>query len=111
MIENIHGHDIHGVGIDPKTRCAHYPTGLDIIAIKFRCCGHWFPCFECHTETARHQARVWPRNERNTKAILCGACGRQLSITEYFESSSACPSCGAQFNPGCQNHYHLYFEL
>ena len=107
----IYGEAINGVDVDPQTRCGHYHTDLDIIAIKFKCCGWWFPCFECHAETAGHEASVWPIGERDTHAILCGNCGHQFTINEYFDSNSICPSCDSKFNPGCENHYYLYFKL
>ena len=107
----IYGEAINGVDVDPQTRCAHYHSVLDIIAIKFKCCERWFPCFECHGETAGHEARVWPMDERDTHAILCGNCGHQFTINEYFDSNSICPSCDSKFNPGCENHYYLYFKL
>ena len=104
------GEEILGVGIDEQTRCAHYNSELDIIAIKFKCCGRWYPCFECHTAIAEHEPAVWPVNQFDEKAILCGACGNQLTINEYLNCGSICPSCERSFNPGCANHYHLYFE-
>ena len=109
-MRTIHGEAIYGVDIDPQTRCAHYHSSLDIIAIKFKCCGRWFPCYECHAETTDHPALVWPVDERDMKAILCGNCGHQLTIAEYFGSESMCNSCRAHFNPGCEDHYDLYFE-
>ena len=111
MTITVHGEKVTGVRVDAETRCAHYHTDLDIIAIKFKCCKRWFPCLECHTEAAGHAADVWPVNERDTEAILCGNCGHQLTINEYFASGSSCSACNAQFNPDCKNHYHLYFEL
>jgi len=105
----IQGEFVHGVDVDPQTRCAHYHSELDIIAIRFKCCDRWFPCYECHSEIADHEAKVWPTNERDAAAILCGACGSQLSIDEYFACDSTCPSCDSKFNPGCAKHYHLYF--
>jgi uncharacterized CHY-type Zn-finger protein len=104
-----HGEEIHGVGVDLQTRCAHWRSELDIIAIKFKCCGEWFPCYQCHSAEADHPAAVWPIEERGEKAVLCGACGHQLSIQEYFDCGASCPECAARFNPGCANHYHLYF--
>ncbi len=104
----IHGKPVYGLDIDPETRCAHWHGGLDIIAIKFKCCGEWFPCFECHSAVAGHEAKVWPVEERNAEAILCGSCGRRLSISEYFDCGSDCPACKKPFNPGCANQYHLY---
>lgn len=107
----IHGETIQGVNIDPQTRCLHYDTVFDIVAIKFKCCGDWFPCFECHASEADHPTLVWPKDERDMKAVLCGACGHQLTIAEYFDCGSICPKCESRFNPGCLNHYHLYFFL
>ena len=106
----MHGENIYGLKIDGETRCVHWHTDLDIIAIKFKCCGRWFPCFACHAAVADHEAKTWAEDERNAKAVLCGKCGYQLGIAEYFECDSTCPGCGSRFNPGCANHYHLYFE-
>src|ERR1035437_3751720 len=105
----VHGEDIYGVEVDAQTRCAHYHGDPDIIAIKFKCCGRWFPCYECHSEIADHVAEVWPKGQSDAKAVLCGACGHQLSIREYLTCNSTCPGCESRFNPGCARHYHLYF--
>jgi len=99
-----------GVEVDPYTRCRHYHSDLDIIAIKFKCCCGWYPCFECHAAVADHDPEVWPASEYNKEAILCGNCGHQLTIREYLDCGSTCPLCGSKFNPGCANHYDLYFE-
>ena len=109
MKRMINGEEVQGVDIDAETRCAHWNTNLDIIAIKFKCCGEWFPCFECHSAIADHKASVWPKDEREAKAVLCGACGHKLTIAKYFECGSICPKCENRFNPGCAKHYHLYF--
>jgi uncharacterized CHY-type Zn-finger protein len=106
----VHGIEVFGVDVDAETRCAHWNSELDIIAIKFKCCGRWYPCFECHRTVADHPAEVWPVSEREAKAILCGACGQKLSTEEYLACNSMCPACGSGFNPGCAKHYHLYFE-
>ena len=111
MIRLIHNDEIRGVGIDRETRCTHWHSELDIIAIKFKCCGRWFPCFDCHTAVADHEPQGWAAEERNEPAILCGVCGLQLSISDYFGCDSICPGCGSSFNPGCANHYNLYFEI
>ncbi|MGQ0541717.1 MAG: CHY zinc finger protein [Blastocatellia bacterium] len=110
MPELIHGEKVYGVEVEERTRCAHWKSDLDIIAIKFKCCGLLYPCFECHLAVADHAAEVWPTGERNAKAILCGACGSQLTITEYLDCNSRCPNCAGEFNPGCAKHYNLYFE-
>lgn len=106
----IHGENVLGADIDPQTRCLHYHGDLDVIAIKFKCCDQWYPCYECHAAVADHAPGVWPKSEFNKVAILCGACGHQLTTSEYLNCGSACPACSAKFNPGCANHYHLYFE-
>lgn len=106
----IHDLEVIGVDVDEQTRCAHYHSERDIVAIKFRCCGKWFPCFECHQAVAGHAAIRWPEAEFATRAILCGGCGHQLTIREYLDSASVCPRCARQFNPGCSRHQHLYFE-
>ena len=108
MVE-IHGEEVYGMDIDLQSRCAHYHSDLDIIAIKFKCCERWFPCYECHNEIAGHEPKVWPADARDALAVLCGTCGRQLSIAKYLACDSTCPGCGSKFNPGCANHYHLYF--
>jgi uncharacterized CHY-type Zn-finger protein len=108
---NIHGVEVKGVGLDNETRCAHYFTPVDIIAIKFPCCNTYFPCYSCHEETADHSAAVWKKGDMDEKAILCGSCGLELTIRQYLNSGSLCPKCGHPFNPRCSSHYHLYFEL
>ncbi|CAN5152354.1 CHY zinc finger protein [soil metagenome] len=106
----VHSVEIIGTDVDAQTRCAHYNSEIDIIAIKFKCCGKWFPCFKCHAGHTNHSAEVWSVEESDTLAILCGICGYQLAISEYFKCASVCPKCFSNFNPGCANHYHLYFE-
>jgi uncharacterized CHY-type Zn-finger protein len=34
-----------------------------------------------------------------------------LSIGQYLNCQAVCPACGAGFNPRCELHYHLYFEI
>jgi uncharacterized CHY-type Zn-finger protein len=106
----IHDVEVRGTNVDRQTRCEHYHSAFDIIAIKFKCCGEWFPCFECHRENAAHPAQVWTTDDFDTKAILCGICGYQLAVNEYLKCDSVCPKCRSLFNPGCAKHYHLYFE-
>ena len=101
---------VKGVDLDPQTRCAHWRSPLDIIAIRMRCCRTYYACRECHDELADHAAMVWPAAEWDQPAVLCGACGTQLSVRDYLACDNRCPACAAPFNPGCANHYHLYFE-
>lgn len=101
----------HGVGVNERTQCAHYHSERDLIAIKFKCCGAFYACIQCHNETVGHAPVVWSKAERDTEAILCGNCHHTLSIAEYFACDNACPRCQAAFNPSCANHYDLYFEM
>ncbi|GAA0500719.1 CHY zinc finger protein [Salinibacillus aidingensis] len=106
----IHGHAVEGKVRDNKTRCEHYHGRRDIIAIKFKCCQTYYPCYKCHQEKTNHPVSVWKKDEFAEKAILCGACGYELTIHEYLHSQSICPNCKASFNPNCKYHYPLYFE-
>jgi len=107
---SINGINVYGKTVDNQTRCQHWHSDLDVIAIKFKCCEKYYPCFSCHQEEADHEPEVWSKAEYDTKAILCGVCGSELTITEYQASGNTCPNCTAAFNPGCSKHYHLYFE-
>ena len=101
---------VKGSTIDNETRCTHYHSDLDIIAIKFKCCGEYYPCYSCHEEATTHTAETWKKEAFDTPAILCGVCKNELTINEYLYSDSKCPFCEAPFNPKCSNHYHLYFD-
>jgi len=101
---------VHGHTVDNETRCVHYQSQTDIIAIKFYCCQTYFPCYQCHDKQEKHPRQVWPKALFDQKAILCGVCKHELTIDEYLNCSSICPNCRSNFNPGCQLHYHLYFE-
>jgi uncharacterized CHY-type Zn-finger protein len=101
--------DVRGVDLDAHTRCAHYRTALDVIAIRMKCCGIYYACKECHEALAGHPIEVWPQAEWNQPAVLCGVCGEQMTIGEYMASGYKCPHCGALFNPGCRKHYEFYF--
>jgi uncharacterized CHY-type Zn-finger protein len=102
---------VRGLEVDHQTRCAHYHSALDIVAIKMKCCGAFFACKDCHAALAGHPIELWPREEWNHRAILCGACNAQLTIREYLDCKSRCPECGAGFNPACRNHYQFYFAV
>ncbi len=101
---------VSGVELDPNTRCLHYHSQIDVIAIKMRCCEAYYACIDCHAALAGHSAQVWRREEWDFKAVLCGVCDTEMSVNEYMESGDRCPNCTAPFNPGCRKHYHLYFE-
>lgn len=96
--------------IDDHTRCKHYHSEFDRIAIKFYCCQSYFPCYYCHKEYGCGNEAVWPLKKFNEKAILCGSCKKELTIIEYQNSHHQCPFCQAKFNEGCLAHEQLYFE-
>jgi uncharacterized CHY-type Zn-finger protein len=101
---------VRGINLAAHTRCLHYHSASDIVAIKMKCCGIYYACNDCHTALAGHAIAVWPRAEWDQQAVLCGACGAELTIRAYLECESRCPACHAEFNPGCRTHHHFYFE-
>jgi uncharacterized CHY-type Zn-finger protein len=103
--------DVRGVKLDAETRCEHYHGPTDIIAIKMKCCGVYYACKDCHEALAGHAIEVWPESEWDRRAILCGACGAELTIRQYMQCESRCPNCREHFNPGCRNHHHFYFGV
>jgi len=101
--------DVLGIQLDAQTRCAHYNSPFDVIAIKMRCCSTYFACKDCHDALADHPLERWRPHERARRAILCGVCRSELTIAQYLESSGYCPRCKALFNPGCREHHDYYF--
>lgn len=99
---------VFGRTVDDQTRCIHYRTTKDVIAIKFKCCGRYYPCHLCHDEDADHRPDTWPRDQWDQPAALCGACRHEMTIHTYLQSTS-CPDCQAQLNERCRLHTHLYF--
>ena len=102
--------NIKGKLIDNFTRCKHYHSQLDIIAIKFKCCNTYYACIHCHEELANHKAQQWDKTEFDNKVVICGNCRYELTVNEYFNCAYTCTNCGNNFNPKCSNHNHYYFE-
>lgn len=100
---------VYGKTIDEETRCVHYKTENDIVAIKFRCCVKYYPCYKCHEESEEHKIEKWKTDEFDEKAILCGVCNTEHTITEYI-NRDRCKKCDSEFNSNCRFHRHLYFE-
>ena len=101
---------VYGDTVDNETCCKHYHAPVDIIAIKFKCCDKYYPCYKCHEEHEQHQVKRWSEDEFNTEAVLCGVCKRHLTINEYMMTET-CPYCDSHFNTRCMFHYHHYFEV
>jgi uncharacterized CHY-type Zn-finger protein len=95
--------------LDENTRCAHYHSPLDIIAIKFKCCNRYYSCYYCHQELADHAPERWRKEEFDELAIVCGVCKVEMSINAYKNCDYRCPACRSAFNPKCGNHDKLYF--
>lgn len=102
---------VHGLSVTPLTQCTHWHSPLDIIAIKHFCCNKFYACITCHNASEAHNPSIWPRTLREEMAVLCGQCKHVLTIDEYMKSGSKCTACGSGFNPGCKNHWDLYFEI
>ena len=102
---------VRGASVNQQTQCAHYYSERDVVAVQFKCCDTFYACVHCHDELAGHKPLVWGKDERNTRAVLCGKCRNTMSIAEYLDCGNFCPFCGAAFNPGCARHYDCYFEL
>ena len=110
MEREIEGRTVHGVEVGPETRCAHYDTERDVVALRFACCEAFYPCFRCHEAVADHEAERL-LVESLESAVLCGVCGTELTPEEFVTGDHECPDCGVAFNPGCADHYERYFEL
>jgi len=108
---DVHGVPVEGVDVGPETGCAHYDGDRDVIAIRFPCCGTYYPCHRCHEAVAAHDADRWPLEDRDRRAVLCGACGVELAIADYLADPTGCPDCSAPFNPGCVDHHDRYFAM
>ena len=113
---------VYGAAIDDQTRCVHWHSPRDVVAIKMHCCHRFYPCHTCHqqqTDSPPHPHTVWPRTEWQHPALLCGVCKSLFSIADYVNvyeanqaggSDSRCPHCKADWNPGCGKHLNLYFH-
>ena len=104
-------HTVHGVGVDGETRCVHYATDRDVVALRFACCDRYYPCVRCHEAVTAHTPEPIPATEFDDPGVLCGVCGTALTVRSYLDAEHECPACGAAFNPGCAAHHDRYFEL
>ena len=72
---------IHGIGLDKAGRCTHYHTQLDIAALLCAKCRKYYACYSCHDELEDHPFA--PTTPEETYPVLCGNCGRKLTLQEY----------------------------
>jgi len=101
---------VWGIGLE-SGGCIHYRSEKDVIAIRMKCCQKFYACIQCHREMETHPAQPYSSAEFETRAVLCRKCGALLTIRAYLTCNFRCRGCGTAFNPGCQNHYHYYFQL
>ncbi|KAH3687505.1 hypothetical protein WICPIJ_001512 [Wickerhamomyces pijperi] len=106
-------YELKGQFTDTQTRCIHYHTELDIIALKFKCCQTYYPCFQCHQENKHPTVKYCQQDlDQGEKVVLCGVCKSQLTFKEYLNAGNyRCINCESRFNPGCELHYDLYFDM
>ncbi|EDO15264.1 hypothetical protein Kpol_461p18 [Vanderwaltozyma polyspora DSM 70294] len=108
---------IKGKTVDNESRCVHWHSPLDVIALKFKCCEAYYCCYTCHQELVTHEVERYTINGNcQEKVILCGVCKYAMTFDEYrnsefCDSKLSCPKCHAHFNPGCKLHYDLYFKI
>lgn len=97
--------------VDARGRCKHWHGPTDILAIRFPCCDLHYACHDCHATLADHPAERWARKDFDRPALLCGACGNELTVTQYLAAPERCSACRADFNPRCILHHRLYFDV
>ncbi|EGW30027.1 uncharacterized protein SPAPADRAFT_144251 [Spathaspora passalidarum NRRL Y-27907] len=103
---------LKGQLVDKHSRCIHYHTTIDIIALKYKCCQTYYPCFQCHQELTNHKVEKYNLTDlESIKVVLCGECYNELLFDEYKNNQMKCVYCHHEFNPGCSLHYDLYFDI
>ena len=100
---------INGLLVDDQSRCQHYHSTLDIVALKCFECQKYYACYQCHDSLEEHSFRAYPCQLKQDKVLICGVCRHEMTIEEYQEAV-ACPNCHSVFNPACSKHYDIYFE-
>ena len=98
-----------GLLVDHESRCVHYHSDKDIVALQCYECQKYYACYQCHNELESHIFSPYPLNLKEDRPILCGSCGKTLTYEEYTETGT-CPFCNAAFNPACQSHHSYYFK-
>lgn len=100
---------IFGDLLDAETRCLHYHSTKDIIALKCFTCRRYYPCYQCHATYETHAYEPYP-SWLGDEVVFCGACQTGLTIAAYRQGDGFCSNCSAAFNPGCKLHEHIYFR-
>lgn len=101
---------VYGDILDEETRCQHYHSEKDIVALKCFACQKYYPCFLCHDRYEDHVFLAYPVSRSEDRVVLCGHCRTEQTISQYLGCEDACPICAHPFNPGCKNHRSIYFQ-
>ena len=67
--------EICGMEVDAQTRCVHWRSAVDIVAIKMACCGVYWACKDCHEALAGHAIAVWGRGSGMRGRFCAGLAG------------------------------------
>lgn len=98
--------EFFGLDLDEASRCRHYHTHLDIVAIKCATCRKFYACYHCHDALESHSFA--PTDTTENRPVLCGSCRQTLTRVAYQKGT--CPYCQAPFNPKCHKHTAIYFK-
>jgi uncharacterized CHY-type Zn-finger protein len=66
------GHLIYGIELDTATRCVHWRSDRDILAIWAPCCETYYSYLACHAAAADHPLERIPESAFDTPGALCG---------------------------------------
>ncbi|KRL43329.1 CHY zinc finger protein [Lacticaseibacillus manihotivorans] len=96
---------IYGQQLDVASRCRHYHSDLDVVALWCGQCQKFWACYEFHDAMGDHEFVPLPKAQA---LVLCGACRCMMTYSQY--QSGACPNCWYPFNPRCELHTDHYFQ-
>ncbi|CEP62173.1 Hot13p LALA0_S04e09494g [Lachancea lanzarotensis] len=106
-----------GLLVDDQSRCVHWNSRVDVICFKFKCCQQYYACHSCHDALETHQIqryKIAPGSSEHV--VLCGVCRKTMTFEQYHhtlkcDNNLQCPFCSASFNPNCNLHYSIYFDI
>lgn len=101
--------DVYGDVLDAETRCLHYHSELDVIALRCFACRRYYPCYHCHDKYEDHAYLAYP-SQLDHPIVLCGVCHQEMTVGDYRAGEGHCPNCQVSFNPGCYRHEDIYFK-
>ena len=70
------------------SRCAHWHSELDVLALQAPCCGKFYACASCHDACEDHALEPWPADTPVSQpALMCGVCRHRYSIETYIRGA------------------------